>query len=346
LEAVNKFRYVALTNNLVSKKNFISSNSTNHPQNPNERKNYLISELDKKTFLITGGRGNLSSAFVKALKKYAPNSQIICPSKIELDIEKPESFNSFRSFKPDFVLHCAAKVNADFCESHPDKARRNIVEGTENSYNFSSKIGAHFFYPQSFLIFDGDENPTTEETSPAPLSVYGRYKLEAEKLLLLSDQTLVVRMGGFFGGESKDKNFVGKMHSHINFSLQTGRDRIEVGERIWQPTYTKDLAENILVLLSLKKFGIYHMASLGHASFLEVASTMVDVLGLSQKIAVVPFANDLGWKNDVASRPNSVLMNNSRLILEDLNFQRNWKQALTEYLSLPFFNNSDITIKT
>jgi len=295
-------------------------------------------QLENKTFLITGGSGNLATAFINVLNKYAPKSRIIHPGKYDLNVENFKSFEVFRNPKPDFVLHCAAKVDADFSEIYPNKAKENIVNGTINAHRFSVETGAKFFYPQSFLIFDGREIPTTESTVAKPLSKYGELKLECENLIQSSHQALIVRMGGFFGGESKDRNFVGKMYKLFKTKLDNKDYKIEVGERIWQPTYTKDLAKNVLLLISLDKTGIYNMASLGQATFLDVAKTMAEVLDTSQKLEISPFPKNLSWKLDVATRPESVLMLNSRLDSEGINLQRNWKDALIEYLNSPFFS--------
>jgi dTDP-4-dehydrorhamnose reductase len=297
----------------------------------------MYEKLDYKTFLITGGTGNLSSSFVSTLNEYAPNSKIIYPSKHDLNVEDFASFEHFRYLKPDFILHCAAKVDADFCEQNYIKARINIVQGTSNALKFSDEVGAKFFYPQSFLIFDGVESPATESTKPNPLSKYGDLKLEAESLIHASKQALVVRLGGFFGGEIKDKNFVGKMYQLFHSTLNSKGDKIEVGQRIWQPSYTKDLARNILLLMALEKTGIYHMASLGHATFLEVARTMAQVLDSTHKLKIEPFPEKSGWKHDVATRPEAVLMSNARLDSEGINLQRSWRIALTEYLSSSYF---------
>ena len=69
-------------------------------------------------------------------------------------------------------------------------------------------------YPQSFLIFDGSEVPILETSAGAHVGLW-EMQVEAEVGLCNSlPQTLVVRMAGFFGGDEKDKNFVGKFIRH------------------------------------------------------------------------------------------------------------------------------------
>jgi dTDP-4-dehydrorhamnose reductase len=294
--------------------------------------------LEGKSFLITGGQGNLGSAFAEAIRENIPHSLICNPGKAELDVSDVNSFASLNGFSPDFVIHCAAKVDADFCENNPEVARQIVVNGSKNVIDFSFAKGAKLFYPQSFLIFDGSENPTNEVTPPNPLSVYGEMKLEAEDLITSVDDSLIVRMGGFYGSESKDKNFVGKIFEQFKQMLKSGGGDIEIGNREWQPTYTKDLAENSLVLLGLEKSGIFNMACLGKASFYEIALLMTEKLEIDDLVNILPAPDKSDVKHDVAPRPRTVFMDNSRLNLEGLNTQREWKVALSEYLELPFFS--------
>jgi dTDP-4-dehydrorhamnose reductase len=298
-----------------------------------------IKNLQGKSFLITGGEGNLASAFADAIRTHIPDSSITNPGKAQLDVSSESSFNNFENLSPDFVIHCAVKLDADFYEANPDAARKIIVDGAQNVIDYSVSKGAQLFYPQSFLIFDGSENPTNEATKPNPLSVYGEMKLEAENLVLSIDDPLVVRMGGFYGSESKDKNFVGKIFEQFKHILQSGGGEIEVGNREWQPTFTRDLAENSLALLGSDNSGIFHMACLDKASFYEIALAMTEQLEIDDLVRILPAADKADEKHDVAPRPRTVFMDNARLNSEGLNMQRNWRVALNEYLQSPYFTS-------
>jgi dTDP-4-dehydrorhamnose reductase len=194
----------------------------------------------------------------------------------------------------------------------------------------SSKI----FYPQSFLIYDGGPDLINEQTTPAPLSVYGRYKLEAEEILLKdSSDHLIIRMGGMFGGYEKDKNFIGKFSRHISGLIKKNIKSQNVGDRIWQPTYTKDLAYNSLVLISEGKKGVYNMASHGEASFFDIAEEIVKYFDLGIII------NKISNKDFVekAKRPERAVLSNSKLESEGVDLQRDWKTGLLDYLDSDYF---------
>ena len=180
--------------------------------------------------------------------------------------------------------------------------------------------------------------PILETTSPSPISIYGKYKFEAEQIVRgETDGSLVVRMAGFFGGEKKDKNFVGKFVRQIRGLIIEGVKSYEVGDRVWQPTYTNDLAFNSLLLLADNKGGVYNMASHGTASFYELAKAIVYDLRLNNLISIIPVTETEVTGSELAPRPAVGMMENRRLISERLDFQRPWREALTDYLRRPYF---------
>lgn len=300
-----------------------------------------LSFFNDKAVLITGAGGMLGSAFADLLRQNAPSCNLIGLSHKELDVtDLPAVLDLGKNNSFDVIIHCAAIVDADYCEEHEQDCFDVQVTGTKNIMTLAALSKAKFFYPQSFLIFGENDALVDEETIPGPLSVYGEYKLEAEKMLLKNyPDAIVVRMGGFFGGEEKDKNFVGKFVRHIAGLINNGQTQQEVGNRVWQPTYTIDLAYNSLVLIARNKNGIYNMASNSETSFYNLAKEIVKYLGLDSRIIILPEQGDSIKKSDIAVRPTKLVMQNKRLQSEMLDLQRNWKECLHQYLNNPYFKN-------
>lgn len=253
-----------------------------------------------------------------------------------LDVTNRDAVLKEQAWKPDWIIHTAGIVNADFCEKNRDTCFENHVGGTKNAVALARATGAKLLYPQSFLVFDGKENPVTEKTLPHPLSIYGEAKWEAEQIVRKElPDALVVRMGGFFGGQEKDKNFVGKFAQFLKKSIDEGTRSLPVGDRVWQPTYTKDLAENCTILLEKEKTGVYTMASHGEVSFFELATAMIKILGISNKITITKMpASEYKEK---AKRPFRVVLQNKRLQEEGLDKMRPWWETLEEYLRESYF---------
>lgn len=300
----------------------------------------MTSDLDSlsgKTFLITGAAGMLGRGFVEALGDVEAATILAC-SHDDLDVTTPGAVLALADFAPDFIIHCAADVNAERCERDPGRCHEVQVGGTVNIADLAAEVGAQVLYPQSFLIFDGKEIPIIESTEPAPLSVYGRCKLEAERQLRARvADAVAVRMAGFFGGDEKDKNFVGKFVNHICGLIGEGVGDYAVGDRVWQPTYTLDLARNSLLLLASGGSGVYNMSSHGEASFFELAVACVEELGLARRMTITETTEANVAGDEKARRPTAGIMENRRLAAEGLDRQRPWREALAEYLKRPYF---------
>ncbi len=297
--------------------------------------------------MVTGSGGMLGRAFCEALSA-VDHVRVEQRDHAELDVTDRQRVLDHAELAPDFIIHCAADVNAERCEANPDQCQRVQVSGTRNITDLAIATGAQVLYPQSFLIFDGREIPILETTQPAPLSVYGRCKYEAEQVLRADlPGAVVVRMAGFFGGDEKDKNFVGKFVRHLFELIKDGTGSYEVGDRVWQPTYTLDLARNCLLLLTSEKHGIYNMSCHGQASFYELAAACVDELDLGDLISIIPATEAQVTANEKALRPAFGIMENRRLIGEGLDRQRNWRAALKEYLQRPYFQQMkrDLTLE-
>lgn len=287
--------------------------------------------------LITGAAGMLGSAFTKLIQEHLPRCELRALDRNQLDVTNRSSVMSNADWLHDgWIIHCAGLINVALCETNPEQAEQIIVNGTDYICDLAHATNSRVFYPQSFLIYDGEENPITETTSPNPLSRYGEFKLAAENIVKeKTKHSLRVCMGGFFGGDAKDKNFVGKIVPTILQRIKKGEKELEVGLRCWQPSYTVDLALNSLALMTKNHEGYYLMASHGEATFYDVASEVVKILNLPiniQKISSEEIA-----AREIGRRPEKAIMLNKRLQQDEMDMQRPWRVALREYLSHAYY---------
>lgn len=238
-----------------------------------------------------------------------------------------------------WVVHCAARVDVEGCAREPEAARETIVTGTRNAAILARDANARLLYPQSFLVYDGRDNPIPEDEAPRPLSLYGELKLEAEELVrALVEDPLIIRMAGFFGGEAGDKNFVGRIIPTMHAAMARGDTRFEVGNRVWQPTWTRDLAYNSLHLMTRGAHGVYQMACDGHASFAELAHEIVAALGWAERFTIIPVDASAVSQSELGRRPDTAILSCDRLNRERANLQRSWQATLHAYLQHEFFD--------
>jgi N-ethylmaleimide reductase len=295
--------------------------------------------FNDKAVLITGASGMLGSAFLEVLLSRATPRLLLKPTHAQFDVsDSSAELIAGLDVKLDLIIHCAAIVDADHCEECPLQCFEAQVGGMRNIITLARLHQATIFYPQSFLVYGEEAGEVDEQTNPAPLSVYGKCKLEAERLLLSTyDEVIVVRMGGFFGGEKLDKNFVGWFVPHCLSLLRQGTRQMSVGERVWQPSYTIDLAYNSLLLIARRRRGVYNMASYGQTSFYELAKEILTTLGLERHMHLFRETQKEIRGLERATRPYRLVMRNRRLQQEGLDRQRDWRKSLHDYLQKPYF---------
>ena len=289
--------------------------------------------------LVTGGEGMLGSALFQQAVHF-PKFEVRAPGHNELNVRDPQAVAKWADWVAGgWIVHCAARVDVEGCAREPESARSTIVDGTRNVARLAKDSGARLFYPQSFLVYDGRENPIAEDEEPRPLAFYGELKYEAERIALdIVEDALVVRMAGFFGGQRRDKNFVGRIIPIMHAAMLRGETEFKVGDRVWQPTWTDDLAFNSLHLMTRGARGHYQMACLGEASFADIAHEIVLALGWAERFRIVPVDASAVAQSELGRRPDVAVLSCDRLNEEHMNLQRPWRPTLQAYLQAPFFD--------
>ena len=153
-------------------------------------------------------------------------------------------------FMPSLVLHAAAWTDVDGAETDPQGAARVNVEGTRNVV----ALGAPVVYFSTDYVFDGRKSePYVESDEPAPLSVYGRTKLDGEREVR---EGWIVRSSWLFGWTG---------HNFVRTMLRLGAEQDEVSvvdDQRGSPTYVGHLAAAMRDVLELP-YGTYHVAAAG-----------------------------------------------------------------------------------
>ena len=293
----------------------------------------------KTRILVTGGKGMLGSALARQAGNFE-ELDVRALGREALDVREPGKLAEQAEWvSGGWIIHCAARVDVEGCARDPDSARAIIVDGTRNAAELAARSGARFLDPQSFLVYDGRTNPIAEDESPRPLSLYGQLKFEAERIVenLVADP-LIVRMAGFFGGEDADKNFVGRIIPVLRAAIDRGDTSFDVGDRVWQPTWTEDLAFNALHMVLRGCSGRYQMACLDHASFAEIAHEITLALGWQDRLTINTVDASKVSQSELGRRPDVAVLSCARLTEERLNLQRAWRPTLHAYLRHPFFD--------
>lgn len=230
--------------------------------------------------------------------------------------------------KPNMVMHLAAETDVDRCEVEPDHAFLTNTIGTQNVALVCQKRNIELVYISTLGVFYGDKpEPYTEFDEPNPINVYGRSKLEGEKIVqTLLKQFYTVRAGWMVGGgPKKDKKFIGKIIRQINET----RTLKAVNDKFGSPTYTYDFSRCVADLIETGFYGLYHCTNKGVGSRFDVAKKIVEFMGRTD-VAVEPVSS--AYFPLPAARARSEMSRNYKLELLRIDSTRHWEEALKEYI--------------
>jgi len=176
------------------------------------------------------------------------------------------------------VINASAYTKVDDAESHESDAFAVNAVGAGNLATAAAAAGAKLVQVSTDYVFDGAATtPYAESTPTAPVSAYGRSKAEGERLVLAAhpDGSYIVRTAWLYG--ENGGNFARTM-----LSLAASRPTVSVvDDQLGQPTWTLDLANQIVALLDNDApAGVYHGTNSGSTSWFGFARAVFAESGL------------------------------------------------------------------
>jgi dTDP-4-dehydrorhamnose reductase len=232
--------------------------------------------------------------------------------------------------RPTHVVNTAAYNLVDRAEDEPGPAFALNAEAVGALADVCQSLGATLVHFSTDYVFDGHRTtPYGEDDAPAPLSVYGRSKLEGERQALGRCQaTFVFRVCGLFGiARSTGKGGTNFVETMLRLARE-GRPIRVVRDQVLTPSYTRDLAPKIWRMLAHGAPGIYHLTNAGQTSWFDFAREVFRLSGLDPALTAVTAAE----YGAPARRPAYSVLAHGRLAAAGEDDLRPWSDALAAYL--------------
>ena len=290
----------------------------------------------KKKIYIAGCGGMLGEAFYK---QFGDDYNLRCTDK---DVNEPwlsfldfRDFNAYKNevmeFNPDYLFHLGAYTDLEFCELNADETYNTNTLAVENAVYLANQLDIPLLYISTAGIFDGEKELYDDWDQPNPLGVYARAKYMGERFVVENAKRfLVCRAGWMMGsGPEKDKKFIQKLMKQIKDGK---KELFIVDDKEGTPTYTHDFARNVRALIEKEYWGLYNMVCGGQTSRLEVATEMIRLLNLEDKVKLTPVGSDFFKETYFAERPPCERLINRKLTIRGLNLMRDWRVALKDYI--------------
>jgi len=202
-----------------------------------------------------------------------------------------------RALRPDVIVNAAAHTAVDKAESEVDFARTLNATTPGAIALEAAKLGAWLVHYSTDYVFDGSgSRPWVETDAPAPLSVYGRTKLEGEQLIAQSGaRHLILRTSWVYA--ARGGNFAKTM-----LRLAQERERLTVIDDQWGAPTGADLLADVTAhaIRHLQQrpedAGLYHLVAAGETNWNECAKYVLAVAAkhpvaekiIAKEVAPVP----------------------------------------------------------
>ncbi|MFN3874609.1 MAG: SDR family oxidoreductase [Flavobacteriales bacterium] len=257
--------------------------------------------------LITGSNGLLGQKLVAALR-HDPEVELIATGRGHdrtpqplgqryrpMDITRQAEVDRVMDeTRPDAVIHGAAMTNVDACETDPEACRAQNIDATRLLVQAAKRHGSHFIFLSTDFVFDGADGPYREEDEPAPLSTYGRSKLEGERIVRSAGlakwaiaRTIIVY--GVAPGLSRSNVVL-----WAKAALEQGRPIKVVDDQWRMPTLAEDLADGCIRIAKQGATGIFHLCGPDGMTILELVMRVGAFFRLDTSVVAAVKSDDLG----------------------------------------------------
>lgn len=251
-----------------------------------------------KQYLITGGAGFYGSILKKELLK---EGNFCVSIDLEKDDYKHENFVAikgdirdkallneiFDKYKFDAIFHCAALL------AHEVKNKNDLwtsnVDGTQNIVDYAIKNGCKklLFISSNCLWGKNFDNKVTEEEIPEPIEIYGKSKLEGEKILLANKDKINSVI--FRSPTIIDEGRLGLLSLLFEFIDEDRKvPLVGDGNNKYQFIYAKDMVQAMKKALDYNETDIFNIGSDNVKSFNEVYKYVITEAGSKSRLLHFP----------------------------------------------------------
>lgn len=227
--------------------------------------------------LLTGKNGQVGFELQRAL---APLGQVTAVDSGDCDLADADALRTLvRRVKPQLIVNPAAYTAVDRAESDPTLATAVNAIAPGVLGDEAKRLDATVIHFSTDYVFDGQKTGAyTEGDATAPLSAYGRSKLDGERALAqATPRHLILRTSWVVGAHGN--NFAKTM-----LRLAAERDTLNVvNDQRGAPTSAALIADVTAHLVRQLQtagatsfpFGLYHMTADGETSWCDYARFVI-----------------------------------------------------------------------
>jgi len=175
--------------------------------------------------------------------------------------------------RPQWIIHCTAATNVDWCEQNPDECFRLNVEASRQLAARAKAIQARVIYISTDSVFAGDRGGYSESDSPVPVNVYAKSKLLGEQAVARELPGCLIIRTNIYGWNLQPKSslaewMLGQLERKAAFP--------GFQDVIFSPILVNDLADCLLEMMALRLEGVFHVAGSEACNKYEFGQCLAD----------------------------------------------------------------------
>jgi dTDP-4-dehydrorhamnose reductase len=191
-------------------------------------------------------------------------------------------YELFAAEAPRLIFHCAGVCDVEKCEGSPDFAYSVNVDGTQLLIDHAPPT-ARIVYCSSDHVFSGDTGPYDEASPTDPVSVYGKTRVAAERLIAARPNSLIVRSGLWIGPSATGRN--GHL-DWLRYRHQRQLPMTVVADELRSALWAEDAARRVWELAYSGLTGVRHVVATRVVSRPELAGYLAERFAIGAQIDV------------------------------------------------------------
>ncbi len=273
--------------------------------------------------LLLGHKGMLGTDLLTQMRLH---HEIVGMDKEEIDITSAdECAKAIGKTAPQIVINAAGYTNVDGCETAKEECFAVNAEALKNIAVACHRKNIRIIHFSTDYVFNGTGSaPYKEDDDCDPINTYGASKLAGERYLqTLAQNYIIIRTAWLYGVNGK--NFV---RTILEKAKTTPRLTV-VDDQLGSPTYTKDLAAAVDLLIEKNAQGIFHVTNRGSCSWYQFAVKILQEAGIDD-VEVSPIKSDQLARQ--AKRPAYSVLSMQKFIQTTGKAMQPWQLGLQDYL--------------
>jgi CDP-6-deoxy-D-xylo-4-hexulose-3-dehydrase len=234
--------------------------------------------------LVIGASGQVGGALLRVLersefKAVGTFHAHVRPGLVPLDLGDGAAVCAcLASVEPAIVFVAVNNPGGvDWCEDNPDEAQEAHVGGMRRVLEAAAPLRARLVFYSTDYVFDGTRGPYREDDELSPISVYGRAKRDAERLVRAYPHGhLILRTTAVVSWDRSSRNFAMTV-----WNVLSGGKPLRVPNDQWgNPTLAEFLAEASVRLVQAGAEGTFNVSGKTRVPRSDLAVALAKAMAL------------------------------------------------------------------